>query len=333
MGAPHGRLIYVSLGGEPRLAVVELADDGALVARSDMDLALPAATGAMAFGRDSRRLYLEMRPDRLATVALDADGRPALVGITEYVGSPAYLSVARGESILVCAHFGSAELVTHDVSGEPPHRELARVAAAVEPHAALVDPSDRRVYVPHRNGMTTDWFDLADDGSLARQGGLPSQAGDGPRHIVVSPDGAIAWVINEFASSVSAHRRAADGSLERFQTVSTLPEAAGDGAGDGNNICADVHVTPDGRFLYGSNRGHNSLAMFAVASDGSLQPLGTVPAPAFPREFDVSPDGRFVVAGGQHDGNLESYRVAEDGRLESVGSLHVGDDPRWVFIE
>ena len=329
MSTSRGRLIYVSVGGEPRLAVVELAADGGLKARSDMDLALPAATGAMAFARDSRRLYLEVQPDRLATVALDAEGRPALLGITEDAGSPAYLSVARGESILVCAHFGSAELVTHDATGEPPHRELARVATAVEPHAALVDPSDRRLYVPHRNGMTTDWFDLADDGSLTRVGGLPSQAGDGPRHIVVSPDGAIAWVINEFASSVSAHRVAADGSLERFQTVSTLPETAG----DGENICADVHVTPDGRFLYGSNRGHDSLAMFAVAGDGSLQPLGTVPAPAFPREFDVSPDGRFVVAAGQHDGELESYRVAEDGRLESVGSLHVGDDPRWVIIE
>ena len=344
MSASRDRLMYVSLGGESRLAVVELSIDGGLSARSDLELALPAATGAMAFGRASRQFYLAMQPDRLATLAIEADGRPALVGVTEDAGFPAYLSVARDESTIVCAHFGTGQLVTHDATSGPPHPQLATLATAVEPHAALVGPDDRRLYVPHRNGMTTDWFEVADNGSLRREGGLAAQAGDGPRHIVVSPDTATAWVINEFASSVSAHRVAADGSLDRFQTVSTLPAGAGvsaaDGGaatggpvGEGKNICADVHVTPDGRFLYGSNRGHDSLAMFAVADDGSLRSLGNVAAPGFPREFDISPDGCFVVAAGQYDGILQSYRVAESGTLESVDTLYVGDDPRWVIID
>lgn len=110
----------------------------------------------------------------------------------------------------------------------------------------------------------------------------------------------------------------------------TLPADTHPGSED--NICADLHVTPDGRFLYGSNRGHDSLAMFAIGADGSLEWLGAVPAPAFPREFDISPDGSWVVAAGQHTGQLESYRVHQDGSLDSVGRLRVGDDPRWVII-
>ncbi|NIS33577.1 MAG: beta-propeller fold lactonase family protein, partial [Actinobacteria bacterium] len=82
------------------------------------------------------------------------------------------------------------------------------------------------------------------------------------------------------------------------QTITTLP-AGFDGD---TNTCADVHVTPDARFVYGSNRGHDSIAMFAIGTDGMLTALGTVDTEARPREFDVSPDGRFVVVAGQDSG-------------------------------
>ena len=94
-----------------------------------------------------------------------------------------------------------------------------------------------------------------------------------------------------------------------------------------------MHVTPDGRFVYGSNRGHDSLAMFAIGADGSLSELGTVPTEARPRKFDVSPDGRFVVAAGQGSGQLQSYRVEDDGTLTMVDRLAVGDDLLWVAID
>ena len=94
-----------------------------------------------------------------------------------------------------------------------------------------------------------------------------------------------------------------------------------------------MHVTPDGKYLYGSNRGHDSLAMFSIGATGLLTSLGTIPTETTPREFDVSPDGRFVVVAGQGNGFLQSYRVQNDGTLVSVDRQEAGNDPRWVIID
>jgi 6-phosphogluconolactonase len=322
--------MYVSVGSAPRLAVVTLAADGSMSARSAFDLTLPGNPGAMTYARTTRRLYVGIGGSggRVATVDLDGEGRPSLAGVTEGTGNAVYVETANDESTMITAYFGDDRLRSHDVSGAPPHGESDTADTSEEPHQAIIAPNGM-LYVPHRDGQVTDWYEVEPDGTLNRGGGLDAEAGVGPRHAAFSPDGAFAYVINEYADSVSAHRVEGDGALDRFQTVTTLP-AAFDGA---MNTCADVHVTPDGRFLYGSNRGHHSLAMFSIGADGSLTPLGQVGTEDTPREFDVSPDGRFVVAAGQGSGFLQSYAVQADGTLTSVDRLMVGDGLRWVIID
>ncbi|MGE3629596.1 MAG: lactonase family protein [Sandaracinaceae bacterium] len=327
-GLARERIMYVSVGDASRIAVVALADDGTMSARTAMDLALPANPGPLAYARRARRLYVGF-DDGFGTIELDAAGAMTLLGRTQRTGVPTYLAVARDDAVLVSAYFGEDLVRSHDVSGAPPHTERSSVPTSDEPHCARVGPTGTRVYVPHRNGETTRWFDLLSDGSLAYVGELAAEAGAGPRHVDYTPDGRFAYVVNEQGDSVSAHRVMSDGSLERFQTISTLPA----GANGASNSGADVHVTPDGRFVYASNRGHDSLAMFAVQSDGTLSSLGNVPTETRPREFDVSPDGRFVVAAGQDSGALQSYRVESDGTLTSVDRLPVGPNLLWVVID
>ncbi|MCC7539628.1 MAG: beta-propeller fold lactonase family protein [Deltaproteobacteria bacterium] len=322
------RLVYVTVGREDRIAVVVLGADGSLTARDDLGLSLPSNPGPMTYARATRRLYVGLGGS-LATLALEADGRPTLLGETGGLdGQPVYVATARDDALVVTAYFGGDELRVHDVSGMPPHAETDREDTSDEPHAALVGPGGR-VYVPHRNGNTTWWLDLSSAGVITMAGSLAGEDGVGPRHIAFTPDGTLAFVVNEYADSVSAHRVGADGSLTRFQTITTLP-AGFDGD---SNTCADVHTTPDGRFVYASNRGHDSIAMFAIGADGTLASLGTVPTEARPREIDVSPDGRFVVACGQDSGFLQSYRVEPDGRLASVARLRVGDELLWAIID
>lgn len=328
----RARLVYLSVGGVgSRLAVVELGADGTLTAMTDMDLVLPQNPGAMVYARSARRLYSRLGGTSIATIALDDSGTPSLLGRTDGTGNPIYLSLTPDEETLVSAYYFGADdtLRTHDVSGAPPHALLDTLPTSNDPQAALVGPTGTRVYVPHRSTNVTRWFDLASDGSLAFAAELDAEPNAGPRHIVFSPSGAYAYVVNEYGDSVAAHRVASDGSLERFQSISTLPEGV-DGA---SNAAADVHVTSDGRFLYVSNRGHDSLAMYAVGTDGTLGFLGTVPTEERPREFDVSPDGRFVVAAGQDSGMIQSYRVEADGRLTSVDRLSVGPALLWVIID
>ena len=280
------RLMYVSVGSEPRLAVVELSATGEMTARADLDLTLPANPGAMTYGRSTQRLYIGAGTS-VVTVALNGAGSPSLVGRTEGTGRPVYLSLAHDETVLVTAYFGDDRLKTHDVSGMPPHAESDSIAVDDEPHAALMQGN--RVYVPHRNGNRTQWYDVAADGTLSFAGELVADPGVGPRHIIFSPDAAFAWVINEYADSITSHSVGSDSSLSALGTATTLPSGF-----DGDmNTCADVHVTPDGLHVYGSNRGHDSLAVFDVGADGNLTAQGQVDTEARPREFDMSPDGRF----------------------------------------
>ena len=322
------RLMYVSVGGERRLAVVELSQAGAMTAMPSLGLMLPGNPGAMAYARSARRLYVGVGRS-IVTVSLDASGAPSLLGATMETGRPVYLAVAHDDAVLVSAYFGDDRLKTHDASGAPPHRELESRSVSDEPHAALIGPTGDRVYVPHRGGGRTEWFDLALDGSLSLGGELRAAPGVGPRHISFRPDGRFAFVINEYADSVTALAVGAGGTLSALETITTLP----DGFDGESNTGADVHVTPDGRYLYASNRGHDSLAMLAIGEGGSLVSLGQIETEERPREFDISPDGRFIVAAGQTSGHLQSYRIEADGRLVMIDRLDVGADLRWVIID
>ena len=148
-------------------------------------------------------------------------------------------------------------------------------------------------------------------------GGVGVQPGAGPRHFTFHPQDPWAYLINELDSTVIAYRWDQEsGSLTPLQTVSALPPDF-----TGPNDCADIHVHPSGRLLYGSNRGHDSLAIFHLEpATGLLEPIGHVPTGGqHPRNFAISPDGRWVLVANMHSDNVVVFRVAADGELEAVG--------------
>jgi 6-phosphogluconolactonase len=110
--------------------------------------------------------------------------------------------------------------------------------------------------------------------------------------------------------------------------VSTLP----DGVPGGDNTCADIHITPDGAHLYVSNRGHDSLAAFAVSGNGStLTSRGHTETEARPREFEISPRGRYLFAAGRDSNMMASYTRQNDGQLVPGPVYDVGTEPLWVL--
>jgi 6-phosphogluconolactonase len=118
------------------------------------------------------------------------------------------------------------------------------------------------------------------------------------------------------------------GTLEAFQTLSTLPEEF-----DGQNTCAQIHITPSGEFLYAANRGHDSIACFGVdTSSGHLTALGQQPTEPIPRTFGIDPQGRYLYAAGQGTGRLAAYRTNAQGTLEPLDTYAVGERPMWVLI-
>jgi len=132
--------------------------------------------------------------------------------------------------------------------------------------------------------------------------------GSGPRHLAFHPKGGFAYVNNEMTSAVTAFAHdAKKGTLTALQTLSTLPDSAADAA---KNSTAEIFCHPSGRFLYVSNRGHDSIAVFAIGADGKLTSVQHAPAKVkTPRGFALSPDGNWLVAAGQASDSLASHRI------------------------
>jgi len=137
--------------------------------------------------------------------------------------------------------------------------------------------------------------------------------GAGPRHLAFHPGKEIIYVLNELNNTITIVRKDDRGNYSVGESYSTLPDGA-----KGYNLAAHIEVSSDGKFVYASNRGHNSLAIFSVnKNDGSLQLSSTTPTYGdWPRHFALSPEEDFLVVANQNTGNLVSFR-----RNKSTGAL------------
>jgi 6-phosphogluconolactonase len=142
--------------------------------------------------------------------------------------------------------------------------------------------------------------------------------GAGPRHLTLHPTGKYLYVINELDSTMTGFKYS-NGTLTLIETVSTLPSDF-----SGVSYCADVHVSPSGKFLYGSNRGHNSIVVFEIDQrTGKLKQLEHVSTEGkWPRNFTIDPTGRFLLVANQHSDNVVTFSIDQStGRLTSTGNI------------
>ena len=154
--------------------------------------------------------------------------------------------------------------------------------------------------------------------------------GAGPRHFAFHPNRRFAYVINEMGNTVTLFGYdATQGTLNELQTVSTLPEDF-----EGRTHCADIHLSQSGAYLYGSNRGHDSIALFKVDPDaGTLTPIGYQSTLGkTPRNFGLAPNGDYLLAANQDTDNITVFEVdQETGQLAPTG--HATQVPAPVCIQ
>ncbi|MEZ4616153.1 MAG: beta-propeller fold lactonase family protein [Caldilineaceae bacterium] len=201
-------------------------------------------------------------------------------------------------------------------------------------HAVLLSPDERFVFVPHvcpTNKTSQFRFDnttgrLTPNDPAER---LPPNDHTGPRHICLGPAGDVAYIVNEQGNTITAHHFAADrGTLEIFQHLTTLPADYTEGG-----HTAHIEVHPNGKWLYASNRGHDSIAGFHIAADGSLTPFGHYPVPASPRSFNIDPTGTYLYCAGEAADRMTAYRVDDaSGALAPLADYAVGKSPFWVMV-
>jgi 6-phosphogluconolactonase len=181
-------------------------------------------------------------------------------------------------------------------------------------HSINLDPANRFAFVADLGTDQVVIYRL-DKGELAYNGFVSMKPGAGPRHFAFHPNGKFAYVINELNSTVTAMRYdAKKGALEVIESVSTLPADY-----KGETTTAEVVVHPSGKFLYGSNRGHDSIAVFTIDQEtGKLTPAGHQgKGIKTPRNFAIEPTGKFCLVANQNGGTVLVFRIdPETGKLE-----------------
>jgi 6-phosphogluconolactonase len=221
----------------------------------------------------------------------------------------------------------AAQVIRHEGNGPHPGRQQGPHA-----HSINVDPQGRFAYTPDLGIDRVMIYRITADRRLEAASPPWAQlpAGSGPRHFAFHPGGGLAYVINELASTVVSFRRSeATGALEEIASVSTLPEEFA-----GESTCADIHMDPSGTRLYGSNRGHDSIAIFRAASDGALDLIGHQgEGIAWPRNFAVAPDGRFLLVANRHDDSITCFALdSATGFMRPAGMRSAIPDPVCVIF-
>ena len=250
-----------------------------------------------------------------------------------YGAGACYVSTDNPGSVLFVANYTGGSLAAFPLGAGGGIGEVLKVeqyeGRSVHPerqdashaHACVPSPDNRFLYVTDLGADLIRAYRINPGrGELeeARSGSTKTQPGSGPRHFAFHPDGRFAFLAEELSSSVSAYRyRAGDGHLELLDRRSTLPE---DFAGE--NTVADIRVHPNGRFLYVSNRGHDSLALFGIDPErGVLSPLGYEPTLGKrPRNFIIHPSGEYLLVANRDSDNIVVFKLdGSTGKLTFSG--------------
>lgn len=280
----------------------------------------------MTFSKDgARAAAISEGNDRVVLLEVAVDGLVVL-GAVACPGGPAHVSFDRTERFVLTASYGSGESRVYPVSDAAAlGHAVSTVDTGRHTHALVPSLDNRTLYAPSKGTDTIAILSFDEETGLAElRTRAEAPSGSGPRHLVLSKDGLFAFVSGENDCSVSSYS-VRGGDLELLSTTSSLPRRQQEG-----ETGSDLHLSENGRFLYASNRGHDSIAVFAV-DDGALRLLGHESTHGqVPRNFCLLGSDTLIVAN-QESRSLSFYRISEDsGEMTFLGIQSIEERPFWV---
>ena len=257
---------------------------------------------------------------------------------------PCHIRVNASGTILIATNYHGGSVASYPID---PDGSLGELATFVQHEGAGVDIDRQNESHAHSSIFSADGSmsyvaDLGTDRIVAykldplnarlisaEELDTKTHSGAGPRHMAWHPNLRILYAINELDSTISTYSHKSDNSLDFVQTVDTIPDDF-----SGRNTCADIHVSQDGRFVYGTNRGHDSIAIFEIeAGSGVITPKGHHHTSGkTPRNFKLSAEGDIVLVANQDSNKVVMFRRnSKDGLLADTGfEINV---PQPVCIE
>ena len=330
------QILYVSLAGENRISCWSInSNDGKLehladtkVSERPAPLAADIQNSILYVGRRDLPCVSSYKFDSSSGELTHLSDGPTLEG------DPCYISLDKTNNYLLSAYYEAGAVSVHSVDNGVFGDEKVWKTTGNGAHCVLTDADNSYALVPHIAGekginkilkysfdQTTGNLDPMDIPSLSQ----PDNRG--PRHYTFHPNGNYVFFSNEQESSVTAYGYQ-KGNLDELQTLSTLPAHYG-----GVNTCAQIKITPDGKYIYAPNRGHNSIAGFSVDSNtGELNMNGRTQTEAMPRVLDIDKNGNFLYSAGLDTGYISVFKIKNDGSLEFIDRFEVGEEPMWILI-
>ena len=348
--------LYLSIAGENRIAIYTFnVSNGAIEFQEDVNVS--GSPGPLTLSPCGNYLYAGLRSSReISTFRIDEKSKQlTLLRTINLDADTCYIATDKTGKYLLSAYYGAGKVTVHSIGEDKTVQDELIQAIETAPHAHYIetDASNRFAFVPHTvpaNAIYQFHFNPG-TGMLTENpfGNSNPDEPVGPRHYCEHPNKPTFYFSNEQGSSVSAYNlqkgdtetsisksgnpdytvHDAPGLLWEFQTLSTLPADF-----DEHNSCAQIHIDPQGKFLYVSNRGYDSIAMFSIDDEnGELTALGQQLTEPTPRVFNIDETGNFLFAGGQGSGKLATYRInQESGILTPLETYEVGENPMWVLF-
>jgi 6-phosphogluconolactonase len=342
--------VYVSNADDGDISVYTLARDGSLAPGERVKAEKPVMP--MTVSPDKRHLVAAVRakPFSAYTYAIDrGTGALKLVGTGPLAESLPYIHLERSGRYLLGASYGANLVSVNPVSadgriGEP----LQVIPTARNAHAIRTDNTNRFVFVPHLG--TDQVFQFVFDEKTGRLSAntppiLQLKQGSGPRHLIISADNRFVYLLNELNATVTT--LALDSKTGTLSEVSSVSALAADnklqpgaprptpGRNVDNDIWAsDLHLTPNGRFLYAAERTSSTINQLSVdAATGKLTYVASTPTEKQPRGFRIDPAGRTMIVTGEKSDTISSYAIdPSSGALKLVGKYPTGKGANWVEI-
>jgi 6-phosphogluconolactonase len=318
-------------GGGARGIGVAALRDGVLALDSTVEC--PARPAFLAAAPDRRALYAvhELEDGLISGFAIGEDGSLRPRGTQPSAGAePCHLSVHPSGRYVLSANWGSGSIVVHRIGRGGTLGPATHVVESRKPHAHMVmtDPTGRFVLAVHLGAGTVSTYDLdLESGRLRLRSELALHHGAGPRHLAFHPRGTMVYVVNELDSTVTAcGYDPASGRVEPRETVRTVPEDVAV-----ENFPSAVRVSPDGRFVYVGNRGHDSIGV--LSTEAGLRLLATYPCGGqFPRDLAFQGNGRLLWVANQRTDTVVGLAVdPADGSLGSAGYCMTMRKPTCVL--
>jgi 6-phosphogluconolactonase len=348
--------VYVSNAEDGTIGMYTLQADGSLQPGARVEAA--KVVMPMAVSPDRRFLIAAVRskPYEAYTYAIDKkSGALKLVGKGPLAESYPYITIDGTGRFLLGASYGANQVGVNPIGkdgkvGDP----IQVIPTARNAHAIRTDNTNRFVFVPHLG--TDQVFQFVFDkksGKLSANTPATVQLkqGTGPRHLIVSKDNKFVYLLNELTATVTTLALdAKTGTLKEGDSASALPADTKLGPGmprgavgapgqaprntDNDIWASDLHLTPNGRFLYAAERTSSTLGGFRVdAASGKLTYAGSTPTEKQPRGFAIDPSGRYIVVSGEKSETISSYAIdAETGALKAIGKYPTGKGANWVEI-